>query len=304
MKRIVAVFGGLVLAAALVLAAVLIVFGGASRVKQDLTPLAEYRKTQHYDVLISAVKARAIGAEGFRFGVVGDTRSDFGTAQEVMRRAASEAPAFILSNGDIVRKGRWEEYVAHHMPLVKSVEPIPVIPVPGNHEEGPNRDFAAFKAVYGGEQFSFDHGGCRFVGVNNGDRDGVSNADLRFLEAELSKPGVQYKFVVVHVPPRFLSNYVEAEDGRGFRKNASRFHQLMTRMRVDHVFLGHIHGYATEVVDGVRYTITGGGGATLTTALGEGGNVYNYIVVHVSPHGLRNEVVRKLDGEWGRTAMR
>ena len=69
---------------------------------------------------------------------------------------------------------------------------------------------------------------------------------------------------------------------------------------VDHVFAGHVHGFASEVIDGIRYTITGGGGANLTEALGDEGAVHHFLLIHVSPDGIRNEVVKFVDNEWSR----
>ena len=265
---------------------------------QDVSPLMAYAETQSYGALIRAVQERPVPEEGFRFVALGDTRSNINIARKVLTRVVEESPAFILSNGDIVRRGRVEEYIAHHLRLVEQVAPTPFIPAPGNHEEDPNGDFATFEALYNGQRFSFDYGNCRFVGINNGDRNGMSGSDLAFLERELSKDGAAHKFVVFHVPPRFLENAVESEEGRGFWWNAKKLRRLMTAMHVDHVFMGHVHGYASEVVDGVRYTITGGAGASLTDNLGNEGRVHNFVVVRVTPDGVRNEVVRLINGEW------
>ncbi|MCP4643674.1 MAG: hypothetical protein GY851_24725, partial [bacterium] len=189
--------------------------------------------------------------------------------------------AFIVCNGDIVRRGRMEEYLVHHLRLIDLLAPTPFITVPGNHEAGPFGDFAPYKAIYGTDRFSFDYGGCRIVGVNNGDS-GMSRGDLRYLRNELAKPGADHKFVVFHVPPLFVQTTEDEEEGRGFRWNSGKLRVLMTEMNVDQVFMGHIHGFNTQVVDGVRYTITGGAGASLSSALPKEGQVHNYVVVHVT----------------------
>ncbi len=269
-------------------------------VEMDLTPLAEFADAQNYASLIRKVQAKPVGPDGFTFVALGDTRSNINIAREVLQQVAEEKPTFIISNGDLVRRGRVEEYVAHHIPLVELLEPIPFIPVPGNHESGPNGDFSAFRYIYGGERFSFDYGDCRFVGINNGDSNGLSSGDLDYLESELGKPGVNHRFVIFHIPPRYMENAVESEGTRGFTWNAGKLRSLMTRMRVDQVFVGHVHGFASEMVDGVRYTITGGAGASLTTNLGPEGNVHNYVLVHVGPEGVKNEVVRLVNGQWVR----
>ncbi len=269
-------------------------------VHEDLDRLAEYSITQGYAALFQAIHAQEVGPEGFTFVVLGDTRSNMPVAHEVLRRAAAENPAFIINTGDLVRHGTVEEYITYHMPLVELAAPIPYVPIPGNHDDGPNRDFAAFKALYGAERFSFDYGNCRFVGVNTSDRLRMGWADLRYLETELGKPGAKWKFVVLHIPP----DYVVSAGGRSFKWNTKRFQRLMQRMKVTHVFMGHIHGYATEVADGIPYTISAGGGAPLTTTLGKEGNVRNYVVMHVRPEGVKGEVVRLLGNQWVRSEIR
>jgi 3',5'-cyclic AMP phosphodiesterase CpdA len=296
----------IVLVAVLVLAAaaatgVVLHARKAAPVVIDLTPLAEPAKTQNYSALVKAIASVPAGPEGFSFAVLGDTRSDIGAARRVLGRAAEEKPAFILHTGDLVRRGTVEEYPAHHLVLVKGVAPTPLVPVPGNHEAGPNQDFPPFKALYGDVRFSFDYGGGRFVGVNNSDQGRLDDDDLAFLRQELARPGAAHKFVLMHIPPDYLQKGAGAEDGRGFKGNAAALRALMTEMKVDTVFVGHVHGYATEAIDGVRYVITGGGGAPLTKSLGEEGNVRNFILVRVTAQGLGLAVFRLQGDQWVRT---
>ena len=64
--------------------------------------------------------------------------------------------------------------------------------------------------------------------------------------------------------------------------------------------MGHIHGYASEVIDGVRYTLTAGGGAPLSERLPEEARIFHYLVIHVGPEGLRQELVYAEEGNWPR----
>ena len=269
----------------------------------DLTPLAPHAETQNINTQIESIQSAAVPPTGFRFIVLGDTRSNFGKAREIMGRAAEEKPVFILHNGDLVRRGRVEEYLGHHLRLVEEVAPIPVIPVVGNHEKGPNRDFAPFLAIYGEEQFSFDYGACRFIGINNSTKWGLTNAHLRYIREALEKPGAKHKFLLFHVPIRSLDIYVDGEEGRGFRRNAGALMELMEEFSVDHVFMGHVHGYATTVVNDVRYTISGGGGANLTEKLDADGSVHNFLVIDVGPEGLSNTVWRQRGETWEAATM-
>lgn len=277
-----------------------LVYEVASWVEQDLAALRPFGSSESYENLFTRVGTSEIGDNGFSFVVLGDTRSFYQRALNVLSQAAKESPAFMLSNGDIVRRGLVEEYLSHHLKLVEEIAPIPFIPIPGNHEAGPNKDFAAFKSIYGDVQFSFDYGNSRFIGINNGDFNKLGDDDLAFIESELAKPDVDHRFVIFHVPPEFLESAVESEGSRGFSWNADAFHRLMVKYKVDHVFAGHVHGFATEKIDGVQYTITGGGGANLTDALGEEGRVYNYVLITVAPEGVRNEVLKFVGGEWVR----
>lgn len=294
------------IAVALVAGAVLAVwvYRELTWTEMDLSRLEELSATEGYAALIARLHASDPGSEGFSFVALGDTRSNFEKATEVLTRVAQEEPAFILSNGDLGRDGTVEEYLEYHLPLIEQIDPIPFIAAPGNHEKGPNRDFAPFKALFGDERFSFDYGGCRFVGFNNGDRPKTGPLDLRYLKQELSKPGAKHKFVILHQPPEFLEEAVHSEDKRGFAWNSRPFHRIMQEYEVDHVFAGHVHGFATSVIDGVRYTITGGGGVGLTDTLGEDAQVHHFILVHVSPEGVRNEVIKLVDGAWVAEAFR
>lgn len=275
-----------------------LIYQWATHVEMDLSSLEPYAETENYEALFQRVQDRPIGEEGFKFVVLGDTRSNFLKAREVMTHAASHNPAFILSNGDLVRRGTVEEYLDHHLRLIDEIKPIPFIPAPGNHERGPNYDFSAFVKIYGDLKFSFDYGNCRFIGVNNGDRTKMTGRDVRYIRDQLEKPGAEHAFVIFHQPPTFLENAVESEDSRGFTMNAKRLHKLFIEHGVNHVFVGHVHGFATEEFDGVRYTITGGAGANLTETLGDEGMVYNYVLVHVTPDGVRAEVYKQLAGGW------
>lgn len=274
------------------------VYRAATWVHEDLDHLAPYSASFRYDALARALQAYTVGPSGFRFVVLGDTRSNWLAAKTVLEHAAEESPTFILNTGDVVHHGTVDEYM-RFCTMLAEVAPMPHVPAPGNHDEGPNRNFAAFKALFGADRFSFDYGGCRFVGVNNGDPFRLGWSDMQFLETELNKPGASHKFVFMHIPPA----YVQASAGRGFEWHAKAFRQLMQRAGVDQVFMGHIHGYATEWIDGIPYTIAAGGGAPLAETLGEEGKVLNYIVVSVNGEKLSREVVRLYGGEWKRSTI-
>jgi 3',5'-cyclic AMP phosphodiesterase CpdA len=290
--------------AVVVLAALALLAGGGwwvSASPGDLSRLDQYVPLCNYQTLLAGLTQPA-DPDSFTFVVLGDSRTNNLIGEKVYGAAAQEHPDLFFHTGDLIRSGAVDEYLDHHLPLVKSVAPVPVFSVPGNHERGERRDFAAFEHLHGGDRFSFDYGNSRFVGFNASEPVRVSRGDLAFLEKELSKPGVEHKFVFFHIPPKHAEMAFLGNDRRGFGWNADKLHQLLVRHGVDEVFMGHIHGYASEVLDGVRYTLTAGAGAPLSKELPMAGRVHNYMTVRVTPEGVSTEVVY-LDpptGEWRR----
>ena len=251
--------------------------------------------------LISGLKAHEKPGTAFTFVVLGDTRGARDVPLEIHEQVKKESPVFIVNTGDLVRFGTAREYVARYLPILEIMEPIPVLSVPGNHDRGPRNDFAGYRAVCGGERFSFDYGPCRFIGVNNGKRPRMEADDIEFLRQELSKSPVQFKFVFIHIPPRYFEDgVITTAKRRGFRKFQQEFRALMTDQCVTEVFMGHIHGYATQEIDGVRYTLSAGAGAPLCKQLPAEARVHHYIAIRVDCGQFEREVIRSIDGQWRR----
>lgn len=288
-----------------------IAFHGTSAIAadrtQDLHALQEAASTQSYPALIKAVQAKQVPPEGFVFVVLGDSRDNMHVAERVYQQAASEKPMFIIHTGDVTKHGTTAEYLQYHLPLVELIAPLPLIPVPGNHEKGPEKDFAGFKTIYGADRFSFTYGGCRFVGANNGGRDRLSDADLKYLDEQLSIPEPSIKFVFLHVPPTFVEQATSKGKGasgyHGFTSNADAFRDLIKQKKVQAAFFGHDHGFATCMMDGVHYTITGGGGAPLHERMDWLLPEYHYVVIRVTAKGFSQELVRLEGDNWVRSKL-
>jgi predicted phosphodiesterase len=251
--------------------------------------------------LVASLKAAEKDGDPFTFVVLGDNRATKKIPPVIHRLARQENPAFLFNTGDLVRFGTAGEYVSRYLPHLRAMEPVPVFSVPGNHDRGARNDFSGYLAVHGADRFSFDYGPCRFVGVNNGKRARMVADDIAYLRRELSKSPIRHKFVFVHIPPTYFEDgVVTVSRRRGFVKFREEFRALMTEERVDEVFMGHIHGYATKITDGVRHTLTAGAGAPLSKRLPLEAQVHNYVVLHVDADGYRREVVRCIGGEWVR----
>ena len=252
--------------------------------------------TYGYDTMIARAAERMPEGDAFTFVVLGDTRKRMKTATKIFAGAKEEDPVAIFHTGDIVRGGTAPEYYESLTPLVDQVAPVPVLSVPGNHERGAWRDYAAFKALHGTDEFCFELGNGLFVGINNSTRKGVTDEGMAYLDKALSGSSAAHKFVFYHIPPKFFeATFVNDRPRRGFTNNEQESHQLFVRHGVTEVFMAHIHGYATAEFEGVRYTLTAGGGAKLSPRIAESGRFHHYLVRHVNGGELRRELVR-LDG--------
>lgn len=233
------------------------------------------------------------GRARVRFAVYGDTRSNRKTAALLMARMAEDNPDAVFHTGDIVRFGTPREFIRNHLDLLSLLKGVPVFCVPGNHDRGFRRKFRAFRVMAGDDRFAFDLGCCRFIGFNNSGRDRVSDEMLSWLDQVLSRPGAARKFVFFHIPPAFFEAvFAKDRRRRGFRRHADTLHELFRFHGVDEVFMAHIHGFATHVFDGVRYTLTAGGGAPLSGRLERSGQTYHYLVLEAGPEGISRKIVR------------
>ena len=95
----------------------------------------------------------------------------------------------------------------------------------------------------------------------------------------------------MHVPPG-----IKTFNFHSFDKNLEYFSALMKRYssRIALVLSGHIHGYAAVEEDGVKYIISGGAGAPLTSSREGIIGKYNYVLVDVA-HGNVSHSVKFMD---------
>ncbi len=253
----------------------------------------------NYDALVKLLPTEDAGHGVWSFIVLGDTRNNTSVARQLYRRAKDEAPAMLFHTGDIVRGGTARELLRNHIRLIEEEGlTMPMFCVAGNHERGSRRDFGIFKRLYGGDRFAFSFRNCLFVGVNNSGRQEVGDEDIEYLSSALAPEGLR-KYVFIHVPPAFFeATFVSDARRRGFKHNADAFHQIMRHHQVDEVFMAHIHGYASTVIDGVRYTLTAGGGAPLSGRLAPEGRHYHMIKIVMNDDRVERKLLLYDQAGW------
>ena len=236
--------------------------------------------------------------KGFRFVVIGDSRSNMELWQTIIKNVNKFKPLFAINVGDMVRHGYAKEFAEYLFPVLDDYAKYPFLPIMGNHDRGD--DGAQYEYVFGGDSsrtYFFDYGNCRFVILDNGASGGFSwEEQLEMADKWLSEVPNYRRFVFLHAPPREVQKWAYHSMGVSL---SQPFVALMSKHQVDHVFCGHIHAYSTATYNGVNYTVTGGAGAGLHQRYGELGSVHHYVLVDVLPDGINMQVVRFYPGEDG-----
>jgi hypothetical protein len=200
-------------------------------------------------------------------------------------------PMFVVNTGDIVygREGTGERtlrgmWSAYRRAL--DVLPMPVYHAPGNHDIFDATSGRVWDELVGERHYAVDTLGIRLIVLDSETEPGrVGDEQFSWLRERLATLGGRTAFVVVH-RPLFP---VDAHIGTSLDRHPSdrdRLHALFVEHRdsIGAVFLGHEHQYHDETRDGVRYVVTGGGGAPLYVPP-ELGGFYHFVEVR---HDRRN----------------
>jgi predicted phosphodiesterase len=244
-----------------------------------LTPASRYR----YRVEIAGesptsvwhgefATAPEVGADvPFSFLVMGDTRSDAESHRRVVERMAQEVPDFVLGTGDMVDDGsqqdQWQQFFDVEHRLLRDNVFFPAV---GNHDrQGRGRTADSFRAFFsvpdnGGDSeryYAFSYASARVLVLDSNEYSFALSDQTAWLERELiaarQGPAVRHVFAVMHHPPFSISVHGGAVDLR------ERWTPLFEKYQVSAVFSGHDHVYERAEHNGIRYFVSGGGGAPL-----------------------------------------
>lgn len=228
-------------------------------------------------------------AEDFQFVVIGDTRPTFESEnfrrfESVIPRIHGLAPALVINLGDLIygygilpKRHQWDRY----QKVIQSIQP-PYYQVPGNHDTYSREARRIYAQRFGKFFESFDHGDCHFVLLDNTERGRwgyMGPAQLDWLKRDLERTRATQVFVFMHFPVWDPDRVTP----RAHDFWAETLHPLFRESRVKAVFGGHYHSYGpTREFDGIRYFITGGGGAELRPDYKRSGGEFHFMRVMVS----------------------
>ena len=227
------------------------------------------------------------GGDGsYRYGVMGDSRSQWSLWSSIVKHIESldPKPVFVINSGDLVPSGYINEFSEYYIPPLLETD-IPHFVAIGNHDEGADDQVREYRYLFGENSLNyyFDYGKTRYVFIDNATDISDENETLNWLDKILAETPVGFsKYVVAHKPPETIEKWAyHSWDG----KESKKFTRLMSKYKVSEVYMGHIHAYSTAQLDGVKYTLSGGGGAGLHIRFGPKGNVHHYLICDVSPDG-------------------
>jgi acid phosphatase type 7 len=224
------------------------------------------------------------------FAVIGDSRYGVEQHRRLVERIAREAPDFVLGTGDVVddgsRQDQWQQFFDVEGPLLRDVVYYPAV---GNHDrQGRGRTADSFRSYFsvpdsGAETeryYAFSYATSRVLVLDSNIYSFALTDQTAWLERELiaarQDPGVRHIFVVMHHPPFSISLHGGAKDLR------ERWAPLFEKYGVSAVLSGHDHVYSRAEHNGVRYFVSGGGGAALYPK-------------HPRPHPLDAAAVQKFE---------
>lgn len=208
-----------------------------------------------------------------RFLVAGDNRTDAQAHRAVVEAMRRQGGEFVVNTGDMVANGAveedWQEFFDGAGDLLRET---PIFPALGNHElylYGVGLPgFLKYTRVpsdLGGEEtyYAFDWGPVRFFMLDsNDDWSDPEAVQRRWLADRLAETdatdSVAHIVVVLHHGPVSSNRHGGHPD-----MMSTGLLQLFRRHEVALVLSGHDHAYERGDAHGVKYIVTGGGGAPL-----------------------------------------
>lgn len=240
-------------------------------------------------VLLSAWWTHAAAAGDFEFVVIGDTRPHFESEsfrifESLISKINAAKPAFVINLGDLIygygplrKQKQWDKY----QQVIKGIQ-APYHQIPGNHDTYSKEARRVYERRFGNGYRSFDAGDWHFVLLDDcqeGRWGYMGPSEIAWLQADLKETKAKSVFAFMHVPvwepervlPQAHDFWVQS------------LHPMFKQSRVRAVFGGHFHAYGpTREFDGIRYFITGGGGAELKPEYKKAGGVHHFLKVKIT----------------------
>ncbi len=268
--------------------------GGVARVVRDTTPATMHvvqidglRPATHYTYGFGVGGAPSDGGSGgdfttapatgsrgpFSFVVYGDNRTDDASHAAIVRTMLRASADFAINTGDLVQDGasatNWQTFFDVEGPFLRSHNVFSCV---GNHEisdgAGTNylRYFGPTSDAHGEGEKPKLYGSFRWSNARFFLLDAMESFDSgperAWLDDELARadaePGVVWRIVVMHHGP-----WSAGPHGGNRRALRAGIPALFVAHKIDLILAGHDHLYERGFASGLRYLVSGGGGAPL-----------------------------------------
>lgn len=200
--------------------------------------------------------------------VLGDSRDGAEVSHKLMMRADELAPDLILGTGDIVDDGAsesdWQEFFDSAGIALRHVAYYPAL---GNHERRGRREapvgYRRYFSLPGGtaDYYSVSYGATRVVMLDSTALGAALTDETAWLDRELAS--ARHDATIRHIVVCMHHAMFSVGRHGGSPGLRDRWTPLFERARVTMVISGHDHAYQRAEHGGVRYFVTGGGGAPL-----------------------------------------
>ncbi|MCD6498540.1 MAG: metallophosphoesterase family protein [Deltaproteobacteria bacterium] len=240
---------------------------------------------------VARIQTEKDRSEAVRVGVYGDNRSDSDAHRQVVEGLISASVDFAFDTGDLVADGSnadlWKTFFQIEGDFLRDVCLYPIL---GNHEGQGDLYLDIFDLPENSpapeRYYTVRYGVSLFVVLDlYGSDVGTGSAQVNWLQQTLSDAqsdsDVRHVFVFLHHGPYDSGAHgpnTEAQDV---------LVPFFEQYGVDIVFSGHDHDYERSTVQGVKYVVTGGGGAPLYTVDGDwwtevSESVYHYCILDIA----------------------
>jgi acid phosphatase type 7 len=204
------------------------------------------------------------------FLVYGDDRTDPTAHAAVVRRLTDSASDFLVNTGDLVEDGGraedWQSFFDVEASLLRDRALFVAI---GNHELNDDQAGANFARYFGPphpDGASHPYASVRLSNVRffflDAMHDWGHGEQRAWFERELARSdeerGLVWRIVVMHQGP-----WSSGPHGGSTALAGARVPELLAAHRVDLVLSGHDHIYERGEANGMKYVVSGGGGAPL-----------------------------------------
>ncbi|MDP4146127.1 MAG: metallophosphoesterase [Bacillota bacterium] len=222
-----------------------------------------------------------------------------------MLKAMDFNPLLFVHGGDAVFTGtaaNLEAFVTKVNTLNKDKEgnSVPFFLVPGNHDAAKTGNILSldnYRQIIGPPEIHWavdlPEFNLKLIGLNTlynyvYNEYGLTESELNFLENSLlNENHFKNIFVAMHVPPREPQLQWVGSDAFPDERGRTEFYRIV-KDKVSRVLVSHIHDFQLAKAQGVRFILSGGGGATLNV-----GALNHIVVINIRNYGLFNIVTPK-----------